>query len=296
MAQADLLLPQWASLASDRQKFILQQLTRYFLSPLLSVDALVPVSVDYFGQTLNTFDTLIGGQWLRFVPGAMQVPLGVDRDDAATKTLLAQLPEAELSPKRYVDIPPMLVARQAIPVNEQVIGQVNLLTQVFRGNHFAYVPYKPTVMTLLNRHAQSLDPNAQSWPPILESGHVRLIQQSPHHYQVRLVHDWDAQALTKALGGFGQTLPNEDQYEYLQGGGLAQVFPWGNQLVDELPPYLPNRFGLTVKTNDASPELLLVGPDKRGEGLLQWSPAYRSLHDAPFAQHTYRPVTLITVD
>lgn len=61
MAQADLLLPQWASIDPDRQKFILQQLTRYFLSPLLSVDALVPVSVDYFGQTLNTFDTLIGG-------------------------------------------------------------------------------------------------------------------------------------------------------------------------------------------------------------------------------------------
>lgn len=296
MAQADLLLPQWASIDPDRQKFILQQLTRYFLSPLLSVDALVPVSVDYFGQTLNTFDTLIGGQWLRFVPGALQVPLGVDREDSATKALLAQLPDAHLSPKRFVDIPPMLVARQAIPVSEQVIGQVNLLTHVFRGNHFAYVPYKPTVLALLNRHADSLDPEAGSWPPLLESGHVRLIQQSAHHYQVRLVHDWTAQSLIKALGGFGQSLPNEDQYEYLQGGGIAQVFPWGNQNLDELPAYLPNRFGLTVKTSDPAPELLLVGPDKRGEGLLQWSPAYRAVEEVPFVQHTYRPVTLITVD
>ena len=70
----------------------------------------------------------------------------------------------------------------------------------------------------------------------------------------------------------------------------------GNQNLDELPAYLPNRFGLTVKTSDTAPELLLVGPDKRGEGLLQWSPAYRAVEDVPFIQHSYRPVTLITVD
>lgn len=296
MAQTDLLLPQWASLAQERQRFILQQLTRYFLSPLLSVDALTPVSVDYFGQTLNTFDVLIGGQWLRFVPGALNVPLGVDRDEPNVQALLSQWPKAQFSPKRVVDMPPMLVARQAVPVQEQVIGQVNLLTHVFHGNHFAYVPYKPTVIALLSRHVDSLAPDAESFAPVLESGHVRLIQQSAHHYQVRLVHEWDAQKLRKSLGGFGQTLPNEDQYEYLQGGGIAQVFPWGNQVVKALPAYLPNRFGLTIKTSDAAPELLLAGPDKRGTGLAQWSPAYRAEKTLPFEAHTYRPLTLITID
>ncbi|MCI1986747.1 MAG: hypothetical protein LKJ69_07115 [Lactobacillus sp.] len=297
MVNAELLFPDWEGLKPQRRQFIFEQLTRYFLSPLLSVDQLKPVAVNYFGQTLNTFDALIGGEWLRFIPGRQTVTLGVDRTAPAIAALLDQLPAGELSPQRQVMMPPMLVARQAVPVNEEVIGQVNLLTQVFKGNHFAYVPYKPTVLALLHPTVTSVDPEAQpTWAPVLASGRVRLIQASAHHYQVRLQHDWDQAGLTKALGGFGFSLPTEDQYEYLQGGGFDQLFSWGNQRLKTLPAYLPNRFGLTIPTHAAVPELVAEGVTKRGDGLLGWSPFYRAAQPAAFADHTYRKVAVVSLD
>lgn len=297
MANTELLLPEWTKLAADRRRFIVEQLARYFLSPLLAVDALKPVTVDYFGQTLNTFDALIGGEWLRFVPGVSAADLGIDPADPLIAPLLAKLPAGQLSAPRTVAISPMLVARQSVPVQEEVIGQINLLTQVFKGNHFAYVPYKPTVLSLLRPQLDSVDPAAQpTWPATLTSGHVVLRQSSTHHYQVRLRHDWDAQALQKSLGGFGFTLPDEDQYEYLQGGGLAQLFPWGNQLIKHLPPYLPNRFGLTVKTADHTPELIKGGVDKRDDNPLSWSPFYQAPKQAAFGAHVYRKLAVISLD
>ncbi|WP_461214338.1 hypothetical protein [Lacticaseibacillus sp. GG6-2] len=297
MVNTELLLPEWSGLKPDRRRFIFEQLTRYFLSPLLSVDTLKPVSVDYFGQTLNTFDALIGGEWLRFIPGQQDVTLGVDPQASTVAGVLAKLPAGKFSPKRTVMIPPMLVARQTVPVQEEVIGQINLLTQVFKGNHFAYVPYKPTVLSLLRPQVTSVDPTAQpTWAPVLSSGQVILRQASAHHYQVRLRHDWDAKALQKALGGFGFTLANEDQYEYLQGGGLPQLFPWGNQLLEPLPAYLPNRFGLTISTKETRPELLLTAPDKRDESPLSWAPAYRAQQAAAFDAHVYRKVAVVSLD
>ncbi|MFD1485779.1 hypothetical protein ACFQ5J_11105 [Lacticaseibacillus baoqingensis] len=297
MVNAELLFPEWEGLKPQRRQFIFEQLTRYFLSPLLAVDQLKPVTVDYFGQTLNTFDALIGGEWLRFVPGRREVSLGVDRHEPVIAELLAQLPPAALSPKRVVAMPPMLVARQAVPVNEEVIGQVNLLTQVFKGNHFAYVPYKPAVLSLLRPTVTSVDPEAQpTWAPVLASGKVVLRQASAHHYQVRLRHDWDQAGLAKALGGFGFSLPTEDQYEYLQGGGFDQLFTWGNHLPKTLPAYLPNRFGLTIPTQTSTPELVAEAVAKRGAGLLGWSPYYRAAENVPFAAHTYRKVAVISLD
>ncbi len=297
MVNTELLLPEWSGLKPDRRRFIFEQLTRYFLSPLLAVDALKPVSVDYFGQTLNTFDALIGGEWLRFIPGQREVALGVDRQAPAVAPVLAQLPAGELSSERTVTVAPMLVARQTVAVQEEVIGQINLLTQVFKGNHFAYVPYKPTVLALLRPQVNSVDPTAQpTWAPVLTSGQVVLRQASAHHYQVRLRHDWDAQTLQKALGGFGFTLADEDQYEYLQGGGLRQLFPWGNQLAEPLPAYLPNRFGLTIPTKDSRPEWLLDAYDKRDDSPLSWAPAYRAPAQAAFATHVYRKVAVISLD
>ncbi|GEL37420.1 hypothetical protein FC12_GL002065 [Lacticaseibacillus paracasei subsp. tolerans DSM 20258] len=80
MAVNDLTLPTWNTLDEARQKFVFQQLTRYFLSPLLSVDDIRPLTVTFFGQTLHTFEAMIGGEWLRLVPGMPNVSLGFAAD------------------------------------------------------------------------------------------------------------------------------------------------------------------------------------------------------------------------
>ena len=61
MAVNELTLPTWNSLDEKRQRFIFQQLTRYFLSPLLTVDEIRPVTATFYGQTLHTFEAMIGG-------------------------------------------------------------------------------------------------------------------------------------------------------------------------------------------------------------------------------------------
>lgn len=50
MAVNDLTLPTWNTLDEARQKFIFQQLTRYFLSPLLSVDDIRPLTVTFLAK------------------------------------------------------------------------------------------------------------------------------------------------------------------------------------------------------------------------------------------------------
>jgi len=88
MAVNELTLPTWNSLDEKRQRFIFQQLTRYFLSPLLTVDEIRPVTATFYGQTLHTFEAMIGGEWVRLIPGMAQSELGVSCAAARTTGFL----------------------------------------------------------------------------------------------------------------------------------------------------------------------------------------------------------------
>lgn len=311
MARSELMMPSWQQLTPQRRQFVFEQLTRYFLSPLLGLDAITPVQVNYYGQVLQTFDVLLGGEWMRFIPGQVDVALGVtfplppeQAQLLASLAVSSKFARRHLSPRRIVSLPPLLVARKAVSIDEEIIGQINLTTQVFRGNHFAYVPYKPTVLHLLEPAVAGVDPaQSPTWPPQLEAGHVRMHLISPHHYQVGIRRDWNAAMLRQKLSGFGFCLPTEDQYEYLMGGGLTQLFGWGNQSLESLPAYLPNRFGLTLPTRARQPELLSESVDKssgltaspQGRQWLSFSPFYRQAQ-GPFGHHSYRKVAVISVD
>lgn len=291
MARTELLFAGWRELSPQRQRFVFEQVTRYFLSPLLTIDAIRPVSTAYFGQVFQTFDALIGGEWLRFIPGQNAVTLGVARPfSAAVKEVLTHLDvpsrvaTAILAPEQVVDIPPMLVARQSLPLGWQAIGQINLTTQVFRGNHFAYVPYKPTVLQLLQPRVTGVAPSdTPTWPPVLTSGDVTLRLSSTHHYQVLLRQPVDHDNLLKTLGGFGYTLPDHAQYQYLLGGASQSLFTWGNQLPTKWPTYVPNRFGLTVPVRRDGGETLrggqpavsmMVSATPTGQDVLALSPFF----------------------
>ncbi|MFD1441353.1 hypothetical protein [Lacticaseibacillus hegangensis] len=292
MPKVDLMLAEWNALPPERQRFIATQLSRYFLSPLLSVDAIVPVAVDYFGNHLSTFDILIGGEWMRFVPGMRQVALGVKQPvPAEMQGVLTALGVSEeagqrhLSPAAVRDMPPMLVARASVLTGEAVIGTIDLTTQVFSGDHFAYVAVKNQVLALLRPKTVGLAPAATgNFPPRLENETVVLRLAGEHAYQVAVKQDWDQAALVKRLSGFGFALPDEREYEYLMGGGLDSLFGWGNRLPDPGMRYVPNRFGLTVPAEREGAELVRsafaksapVAAGAEGPDLLPLSPFYRS--------------------
>ncbi|WP_225048892.1 hypothetical protein [Lacticaseibacillus kribbianus] len=302
MAELALLFPEWNALDDKARQFAAAQLGRYFLSPLLAVDAIEPVTVATFGQTLHTFDFLIAGEWLRFVPGAAGVPLGVtwplpEPMQAVGRALGLNQAAAEnhLSPAGRFDLPPMLVARTPIESALEVIGQLDFITGKFRGNLLAYTKLAGSVQSLLTPGPDG------SLPPVIETDQLRLRQASATAYQVALKHDWDLPQLQHRLGGFGFALANEREYEYLMGGGFPQLFAWGNQLPGELN-FVPNRFGLTVPLRRPGSELIAEGWAKSralagqptGQGRLALSPFYRAT-PGPFAKTMYRKIVRIAL-
>ncbi|KRN23045.1 hypothetical protein [Lacticaseibacillus camelliae] len=308
MPKVELMLSEWNALAPERQRFIASQLSRYFLSPLLSVDAIMPVAVDYFGNHLNTFDILIGGEWLRFIPGMRHVALGVKQPIPAemqgtlnalgvSKTTAQQ----HLSPAAVRDMPPMLVARTSVNTGEEVIGTIDLTTQVFSGDHFAYVPIKNQVLALLRPKAAGLTPTrADAFAPRLENATVVLRLAGEHTYQVAVKRDWDQAGLVKRLSGFGFALPDEREYEYLMGGGLDSLFGWGNRLPEAGMRYVPNRFGLTVPVARKGAELVrsafaksaAVSAGATVQALLPLSQFYRTRPGA-FKTMRYRKIAKV---
>lgn len=311
MAVNELTLPTWNSLDEKRQRFIFQQLTRYFLSPLLTVDEIRPVTATFYGQTLHTFEAMIGGEWVRLIPGMAQVSLGFHaqqqeqlasylQQSGLTITDLTQA----LSPQREVAMPPMLVATKATPANEEILGRISLTTRIFKGNHMRYAAIRAQVLHLLDRQG-SLDPFAQSgWAASLTSGNIKLRLASAHHYQVSIVKSWQKADLIKSLSFFGFRLPTQDQYEYLQSGGRQSLFAFGNTLPPQLPRYLPNPFGLTIPVERAGSELIAEDIQKStalpaqpsAKAALALSPFYQAEGADDLTVASYRRVATVTVN
>lgn len=118
MAVNELTLPTWNSLDEKRTRFIYSQLTRVFLSPLLTVDEIRPVTESFYGQTLHTFEAMIGGEWVRLIPGMATVTSGLLAQQ--TETLASYMQQSgltvtdltqALSPTREVELPQLLVAK-----------------------------------------------------------------------------------------------------------------------------------------------------------------------------------------
>ena len=82
---------------------------------------------------------MIGGEWLRLVPGMPNVSLGFAADQQGQLAdylgqsgLTMQDLSHQLSPERQVDIPAMLVATRAMPASEEILGRVSLTTRILR--------------------------------------------------------------------------------------------------------------------------------------------------------------------
>lgn len=276
----------WPTLDQKRQQFIFEQVARYFLSPLLSVDQIRPVSVAFYGQRFTTFEALIGGEWLRLVPGDGNAKLGVDFSAGQVAHLSAlgvdlAAARAQLSSATTMTIAPMLVAVTPIPADQVVIGPVDVVTHQFFGDHFAFAKHKATVLALLDRYSD--------WPPVIEAPDLVLTLAGDSRYQVRVKL---TQPLAKQLGRYGFRLPTKREQEYLLSDGGDGLFAWGN--VANAPTYYwPNRFGLTVKTGSA-PELVQEPLTTRAQSTLGQSPFYQQTGRPTAA--TYRKVAAIAME
>lgn len=247
MQETQLMAPAWWQLTAAKQEHVFRQLLRYFVSPLLTIQNVAPYHFKFFGHVRHTMAVQIQGMTYVLVPGAQEVTLGWDQGFAAldpqeavqnqqAETVLTvaqaeQLINKNTSPKRVVNMPPLLVGQQAWPLAWQPQGLYEVVTGKFSGNVFFGQQVLPQIQALLQQPVHTLDPFEPS--PPLQSEHLRLVQMTDgEHYLVfaRNPQNTTVTAIEADRQELGFQLPTVDQWEYLAGAGTRNLFNWGNQV------------------------------------------------------------------
>lgn len=247
MQTTQLMAPTWWQLTAAKQEQVFRQLLRYFVSPLLTIQNVTPYQFQFFGHVRQTMAVQIQGMTYVLVPGAQQVTLGwqqglgaldpaeVVQNQQGTAVLTTaqarDLINANTSPQRVVDMPPLLVGQQAWPLAWQPQGLYEVVTGKFSGNVFFGQQVLPQIQALLQQPQPSLDPFEQA--PPLQTENLRLVQMTDgEHYLVfaRNPENTTATAIEADRQQLGFQLPTVDQWEYLAGAGTRNLFNWGNQV------------------------------------------------------------------
>lgn len=215
---------------------------------------------DKFGQSTYTAVMAYEGCEFVFVPGDT-ITLGLDPlvIPDTTRQQLAELMggnmdetntylQERLSPLRTATIAPMIVERQ---VRETGYFPVALNDErLLADNYFE--------KTMAEVSAATRD----HWTYTVNDS-FRLVKNGDH-IQAFLYEPASYPALLQEVSASGFSLPTEDEWEYLCGGGSRSLYPWGNSVdqlekyhhyaagKDDAEPYIldiPNHFGLVIANN-----------------------------------------------
>ena len=72
------LNPTWKTLSNEIKEVVMQNILRHFVNPILEVTKITPVSYQFGGLKIETFEILIDGVEFIFVPGQKKCVLGWD--------------------------------------------------------------------------------------------------------------------------------------------------------------------------------------------------------------------------
>lgn len=321
--------PDWEKLTGEEQHLLFTQILRYFVNPLLPTTEITPVRFTVHGQSIASQTVMIAGQRYIFVPGQSEAQLGYQVtgqevqlpqlwDDQATVLEHPDLPERPLTTNqqrehylmdftttpRSVPIHPLLVAQQPLPVGQRSIGLYSPGTDDFSGDVVAFKKVRQAVGNEL-RHA----PRAINTPEMSVYFVPTVVLDE---YQLRIAQPLPPMALTRELAKQGFSVLSPDEYEYVVSGGEPTLFPWGNKTLDQLPPVLPNRFGIRFSARQYTAEMTtdpltwrggwpVSGGRKNVEVQLPFSAFYDSgrlpgLGDMPLPQQVYHQVIRVSFE
>lgn len=241
---------------NDQEKYELFELKiKPKISENLKLTKLQLKTFEMSGIKLRSFQFLLNQEPFTFIPGAKNVILGWDNggnDDILREVLLNSYDElvnsaeqqrefsgqnfndwinAHTTHLRKVDIPPMIVAKYALPVSTEPIGTIDPITGKFSGNENEYCKFHEMIQGILFPELSFIDSiNFIQPESYLDKSHFfldlfpftekyRVFKHIPQTYRENM----------QSIDDKGFRLLTENEWEYVVGGGTRKLFRFNTQ-------------------------------------------------------------------
>lgn len=279
---------------NDQEKFeIFEAKILPKISENLKITQLQLKTFEMSGIKIRSFQFQLNNEPFTFIPAAKNVILGWDNgsdDDILREVLLNSyddlvdsVEQQRMNSKenfnewinrhttnlRKVDIPPMIVAKYALPASTAFFGTINPITGTFKGDYSSYKVHENAIKKVLFPNlsfAESL--NFVQPENYLEPTHF-YIEQFIFKEQCRVYHHqpMNLKANLDAIKQFGFRLLSEDEWEFVVGGGTRKLFRFNTQeevaaLIEKGDSYqkikvteAENMFGLVIDSSRTRFEL-----------------------------------------
>lgn len=250
----------WKKLSDQEKQYIFNQVTMYFISPLLKITDVRLADFELFGVKNRTFVLTINDEPFVFVPGNQEAILGWDSGIQGLQAidLLVEAPKDinSLQPVeldydfsnleeindyindfttslRKVKIPPMLVQKEAIPAGTSSMGIFDMITGEFTGDLGFYNQYELQIKNIICPELSPTEALNWTYPEkVLKEGKFYLeCRPNQDIYQIYQHHGWDFQEQVKNMHNYNFDLLSEEQWEFACGAGTRRLFRWGNEMV-----------------------------------------------------------------
>lgn len=272
----------WKNYPVSTKRDLFSQILAYYVSPLKQVSQVTLSQFELAGVKCETFEVRLDDEAFVFLPGKKGAILGWDSGTQPLPAFYWNMKNAiyhkrvqdyqknyglqtteewdvfvneSTSGLRQVDIPPMLVAKYAIPVGCQYLGTLNAVTGEFIGLVEEYAKYEKQIHQQLVPPQNFEDSLFFEFPTELfhENKFYACLDPENECYQIYSHTEHTQAELIQNLHNQVFELLNEDQWEYAVGATTRRLFRWGNELLEDHSYWKnqthkivsrPNMFGL----------------------------------------------------
>ncbi|WP_261806673.1 hypothetical protein [Lapidilactobacillus luobeiensis] len=221
----------WRDLTAEVQQKIFEQVLRYFVNPLWTVERIQYVETPSADQTWRTFTVDLNGQSFFFMPGQ----------------------EAGELVAHSTNVAPFLMSVQAIPAGLKLIGELDQVTGASQGDQRLLKKYQTEIKAYLDQRQATLDPFAVD-DELADTGDLFFAPVDDHATKVFLLKDFTFDSLRQELRRDGANLPTRNQWEYAASANLPASF------ANYQPTAADHQLGLGMMFDDLPTVELLDDP------------------------------------
>lgn len=262
----------WKRLNDQEKRTVFGRVLMLFVNPLLELHDIKLEDHELYGIKCRTFGIMIADEEYVFIPGNKEAILGwnlgaegLSAMETAPKTNL-NIPEAiqknydlldphslgkyiddHTTPLRKVSIPPMFVQKYALPFGTEFLGVFDTVTGEFNGDIGRFNRCEAAIRQALFPDLTPKESMNWQFPQYVQADHwyIELVPNTDKYYIFDYEeHSFDS--LRKQIRRKNFDLLNQDQWEYMVGGGSRHLFRWGHDL-DIQDPYRGGKLRKRIK-------------------------------------------------